>query len=300
MSAEIFPNWRSRLPYLSIHNRPKFELPNNARVVVWSIVNVENWLPENLMPRMVLPPPMGAGAPLLPDLPNWACHEYGNRVGFWRIYEMFKKRNLKATFAVNGSAIEIYEEVCRAAHESGWEFMGHGWTQKPMHKCENQAEEIAKTFEAIRKMTGKPPRGWESPGLTETPETLDLLAAAGLEYIADWVIDDQPVYVNTRSGPIPAIPYTVEINDVPMLFTQSQRSDEIYRRGKDQFDRLYEEGKTIPRVMAISCHPYISGVPHRIGYLEALYDYILSHEGVIVTTGGEVIDYFKNSPAGQI
>ena len=298
MSTDMFPNWRSRLPYLSIVNRPKFELPNNARVAVWSIVNIENWVPEAPMPRAVLTPPMGS--PLLPDLPNWACHEYGNRVGFWRIHEMFKKRNLKATFAVNGSAIEIYEEVCRAARDSEWEFMGHGWTQKPSHKVEDEAQAIAQTIEAIRKMTGAPPRGWESPGLTETEQTVDLLAAAGIEYVADWVIDDQPVYVNTRSGPIATIPYTVEINDVPMLFTQFQRSDEIFRRGKDQFDRLYEEGKSIPRVMAISCHPYISGVPHRIGYLEALYDYILSHEGVIMATGGEIIDCFKNSPAGQL
>ena len=298
MNAKSFPNWRSRLHYHSIINRPKFELPGNARVVVWSIVNIENWVPEAQMPRSVLTPP--TGIPLLPDLPNWACHEYGNRVGFWRIHEMLKERNFRATFAVNGSAIEIYEEVCKAAHDSNWEFMGHGWTQKPMHKVEDQAKEISLTIEAIVKMTGSPPRGWESPGLTETEETIDLLAAAGIEYVADWVIDDQPVYVQTRSGPIATIPYTVEINDVPMLFTQFQRSDEIFRRGKDQFDRLYKEGKTIPRVMAISCHPYISGVPHRISYLEALYDYILSHEGVIMATGGEVIDFFKNSPAGQL
>jgi len=240
------------------------------------------------------------GAPLLPDLPNWANHEYGMRVGFWRIHEMLKQRKLKATFAVNGSAIEIYAEACQAAHDSGWEFMGHGWEQKPSHKVDDQAKAISQTIEAIRKMTGSPPRGWESPGLTENEETIDLLAAAGIEYVADWVIDDQPVYVNTRSGPIATIPYTVEMNDVPMLFTQFQRSDEIFRRGKDQFDRLYAEGKDIPRVMAISVHPYISGVPHRIGYLEKLYDYILSHDGVIIGTGGEIIDSFKDSPAGRL
>ena len=298
MSAENFPNWRSRLPYLSIVNRPKFELPDNARIAVWTIVNVENWRPEAQMPRSVLTPP--TGSPHLPDLPNWACHEYGNRVGFWRIHEMLKSRGLKATFAVNGSAIEIYEEVCKAAHDSEWEFMGHGWAQQPSHTVEDEAKAISQTIEAIRKMTGRPPRGWESPGLTETADTVDLLAEAGIEYVADWVVDDQPVYVNTRSGPMATIPYTVEINDVPMLFTQFQRSDEIFRRGKDQFDRLYQEGKDIPRVMAISVHPYISGVPHRIGYLEALYDYILSHEGVVMATGGEVIDYFKDSPAGRI
>jgi peptidoglycan/xylan/chitin deacetylase (PgdA/CDA1 family) len=282
---------RDRAPYEPIVDRRPFSLPNRARVAVWTIVNVENWLPEAAMPRTVLPPPMGQ--PLLPDIPNWCWHEYGMRVGFWRFLDVLKSRGLRATFAVNGSACREYAKACEAARDAGWEFMGHGFVQKPMHRVEDQAAAIRQTIEAIRDFTGKPPRGWESPGLTETGETIDLLAEAGIEYVADWVLDDQPVPIKTRTGHMVSVPYTVELNDVVMSAIQQQPSDEILRRGRDQFDQLYKEGATIPRIMAISIHPYLTGAPHRIRYLEALYDYILSHEDVVMCTGEEILDIYK-------
>jgi peptidoglycan/xylan/chitin deacetylase (PgdA/CDA1 family) len=243
------------------------------------------------MPRAILPPPMGQ--PLLPDIPNWAWHEYGMRVGFWRFVETLQSRGLKATFAVNGSACGIYREACVAARDAGWEFMGHGFVQRPMHKVDDQQRAIADTMRAIADLTGKPPRGWESPGLTETDETLDLLAEAGIEYVADWVLDEQPVAIRTATGSIVSIPYTVEINDVVISAVQQQPSDEILRRGRDQFDRLYQDGAKAPRVLAISIHPYLTGVPHRIRYLEALYDHILGHDGVVMWTGGEILDWYR-------
>jgi peptidoglycan/xylan/chitin deacetylase (PgdA/CDA1 family) len=172
--------------------------------------------------------------------------------------------------------------------------MGHGFVQKPMHKVEDQKSAIADTIKAIKQITGRPPRGWESPGLTETDETLDLLAEAGIEYVADWVLDDQPVTLKTRAGNIVSVPYTVEINDVVISAVQQQPSDEIFRRGKDQFDRLYLDGAKAPRVMAISIHPYLTGVPHRIKYLEMLYDYILGHKGVVMWTGAEILDWYRS------
>ena len=282
---------RNRLTYTPITQRPPLRLPKGERVVVWTIVNVENWSPDNAMPRTVLPPPMGQ--PLLPDVPNWAWHEYGMRVGFWRFLEVLGARNIKASFAVNGSACKVYEAACSAARDAGWDFIGHGFVQRPMHKVADQPAAVADTIEAIRELTGKAPRGWESPGLTETAETLDLLAAAGIEYVCDWCLDDQPVKLATRSGPIVSVPYTVEINDVVMTAVQGHRSDEIYRRGVDQFDRLYLDGATTPRVMAISIHPFLTGVPHRIKYLEMLYDYILGHDGVVMMTGSEILAWYK-------
>jgi peptidoglycan/xylan/chitin deacetylase (PgdA/CDA1 family) len=291
MSDTIDPDViRNRLPYSPITRRPKLRLPKGERVAVWTIVNVENWSPDNPMPRTVLPPPMGQ--PLLPDIPNWAWHEYGMRVGFWRFLEVLQARNLKASFAVNGSACRVYEEACRAAFEAGWDFIGHGFIQRPMHRVDDQRAAIADTIEAIRALTGMAPRGWESPGLTETADTLDLLAEAGIEYVCDWCLDDQPVTMNTKTGPIVSVPYTVEINDVVMTAVQGHRSDEIYKRGVDQFDRLYLDGAKTPRVMAISIHPFLTGVPHRIKYLEMLYDYILGHEGVALMTGSEILDWY--------
>ncbi len=292
MTAETARTFRDRIDYAPIHGRARLHLPNDARVAVWTIVNVENWSPQAAMPRAVLPPPMGQA--LLPDLPNWAWHEYGMRVGFWRFLEVLRARGLKASFAVNGSACAVYREACEAARDAGWDFMGHGFVQKPMHRVEDQRAAIADTIEAIRKLTGRTPRGWESPGLTETDETIDLLAEAGIEYVADWVLDEQPVPIRTRAGPIVSVPYTVEINDVVISAVQQQPSDEILRRGRDQFDRLYQDGATAPRVMAISIHPYLTGVPHRIRYLEALYDYILGHEGVMMWTGAEILDWYRS------
>jgi allantoinase len=291
MTELIGRSVRGRLPYTPIHRRPPLKLPNNARVAVWTIVNVENWSPTGAMPRAVLPPPMGQ--PLLPDVPNWAWHEYGMRVGLWRFVEALGSRNLKATFALNGSVCEVYPEACEAARDAGWDFMGHGFVQKPMHRVEDQRAAIADTIAAIKKFTGKPPRGWESPGLTETDETLDFLAEAGIEYVADWVLDEQPVTLKTSHRDIVSVPYTVEINDVVISAVQQQPSDEIFRRGRDHFDRLYIDGAKAPRVMAISIHPYLTGVPHRIKYLEMLYDYILGHEGVVMWTGAEILDWYR-------
>jgi allantoinase len=287
---------RARVAYEPIGRRPALRLPNDARVVVWTIVNVENWSPAAPMPRTILPPPMGQ--PLLPDVPNWAWHEYGMRVGFWRFLDTLQARGLKATFAVNGSACSIYREACIAARDAGWEFMGHGFVQKPMHRVDDQRAAIAQTIAALAEITGKSPRGWESPGLTETDETVDLLAEAGIEYVADWVLDEQPVPIRTRAGTLVSIPYTVEVNDVVISAVQQQPSDEIFRRGRDQFDRLHLDGARAPRVMAISIHPYLTGVPHRIKYLEALYDHILGHDGVVMWTGAEILDWYRSQTSG--
>jgi hypothetical protein len=84
----------------------------------------------------------------------------------------------------------------------------------------------------------------------------------------------------------------VDLNDVVISAVQQHPSDEMLKRGKAHFDRLYKDGAKTPRVMAISVHPYLSGVPHRIAYLEQLYDYVLGHEGVVVWTGDQILDWF--------
>jgi len=283
---------KDRLAYSAIVDRPALRLPEGARVAVWTIVNVEEWAIERHMPRTVLSPPFGQ--PLQPDLPNWAWHEYGMRVGYWRFHEVLAKHKVKATLAINGSVIESYPRVAEAARDAGWEFMGHGWIKRPMHHVEDQRKAIADTVAAIGKFTGKPPRGWESPGLTETYDTIDWLAEAGIQYVADWVLDDQPVTINTAHGPIVSVPYTVEMNDIAMMVLQNQPSEEWLRRGIDHFDRLYLEGEKSARVMAISVHPYISGVPHRIAYLERLYEYLRSRPGVWLCKGEEILDWYRS------
>ena len=280
-----------RVPYQALIDRPKLTLPGNARVGLWIILNVEEWRIEKPMPRTVLPPPMGV--PLLPDVPNWSWHEYGMRAGFWRQFEALTSRDIPTTLAINGHVCKSYPRVASAAREAGFEFMGHGYLQGPMHKLDNQDDAIARTVEALAQFTGKPPRSWESPGLTETDETLDLLRKHGIEYVADWVIDDLPQEIDTPHGVITTIPYTVEMNDITVYALQQHESDVFLKRGMDHFDRLYREGADNARIMALSIHPYITGVPHRIRYLEELLDYINGHEGVALMTASDIGDWYR-------
>ena len=124
-----------RISYSPITERAPLKLPGGARMVVWVIVNVEEWDPEQTMPRTVLTPPAG-GSPS-PDIPNWAWHEYGNRVGFWRMVETLDNLSITAALAINGKAVQAYEPISRAAHERGWEFMGHGFGQKNPQKVDD-------------------------------------------------------------------------------------------------------------------------------------------------------------------
>src|SRR6202007_1142031 len=117
-----------RIAFSSIKDRPLLALPGGARLFVWVIVNVEEWNPRETMPRTVLTPPAG-GSPS-PDIPNWAWHEYGNRVGFWRILKVFDEFNIPGVLAINGSALAAYPPIVEAAMARNWEFMGHRFTPR--------------------------------------------------------------------------------------------------------------------------------------------------------------------------
>jgi allantoinase len=129
-----------RLDYAPIAGRRRLELPQAARVVVWVIVNVEEWDPQEPMPRTVLTPPAG-GAPS-PDIPNWAWHEYGNRIGFWRLIDVLDEVRVRAVLAINGSAIARYRPIAEAALRRGWEFIGHGFSQRNMQKVADERADI--------------------------------------------------------------------------------------------------------------------------------------------------------------
>ncbi|MEA2759968.1 MAG: allantoinase [Methylobacteriaceae bacterium] len=284
-----------RLTYSAISERPPLRLPGSAKLAVWIIVNVEEWDINQAMPRTVLTPPAG-GSPM-PDIPNWAWHEYGNRVGFWRMLEVFDRFALPAVLAINGSAITAYEPIARAAHERKWEFIGHGFSQRNMQKVENEAGDIAKTSKVISDFTGRAPRGWLGPGLTETWETPDLLVEAGYDYVCDWVLDDQPTILKTRTKPIVNIPYTQECNDVAMMLIQHHKASEYYDRAIAQFEQLMHDARDSARVMALVMHPYIMGAPHRLKYLRKVLEKITTHEGVIFWTGEQILDWYRGECA---
>jgi peptidoglycan/xylan/chitin deacetylase (PgdA/CDA1 family) len=280
-----------RIAYSPIADRPKLTLPGGARLAVWVIVNVEEWDINKAMPRTVLTPPAG-GSPM-PDIPNWAWHEYGNRVGFWRMLEVFDDFSIPAVLAINGSAINAYEPIAGAALDRKWEFMGHGFTQLNMQKVEDEAGDIEKTTGAIADYTGKRPRGWLGPGLTETWVTPDLLVEAGYDYVCDWVLDDQPTVLETRSGPIVNVPYTQECNDVAMMLIQHHKASEYYDRAVDQFEQLHHDGRDSARVMALVVHPYIMGAPHRLKYFRNAIARIRRQRDVVFWTGEQILDWYR-------
>ena len=195
--APMIPSQRAE--YSAIVDRPPLKLPNNARVIFWTIVNYEVWDISQPMARQVIPAP--TGQVLLPDVPNWSWHEYGMRVGAWRFFELYERLGIKPTLAANARICEDYPRVAEQAKHAGWEFMGHAYEQGPIHKSADQAAMINRSMDVIEKFTGTRPVGWLGPGLTQTLETPELLAKAGVKYIGDWVYDDEPTVIKTDERP---------------------------------------------------------------------------------------------------
>lgn len=294
MTAPLRPE--DRLRYTAAPDRPRHALPGGKLLAVWAVVNVENWLIDAPMPRQVLVAP--TGAPLLPDLPNWAWHEYGMRVGFWRLLDAFAARGIAPTLSVNASVVSAYPRIAEAARAAGWEFMGHGWVQTPTHKVADQRAMIARATATLSDFTGRPVAGWLGPGLTETAETPDLLAEAGLRYLADWVVDDLPARLQTAHGPLLTMPYSVELNDVPVIAIQGHGVEVLAARARAQADRLIAEAARPgpgggARVMGLALHPYLSGVPHRIAAIEAMLDALLARPEVAFLQGEALADWYE-------
>jgi allantoinase len=281
---------RERVPFSAIVDRPRLRLPGDGKIIVWTIVNLEVWDIAKPMARQVIPAP--TGQVLLPDVPNWSWHEYGMRVGFWRFHELYERLGLRPTLSINARVCEDYPRVAQACRDSGWEFMAHSYQQGPIHLEQDQPAMIARAMDVLEKFSGKRPVGWLGPGLTQTFDTPDHLAAAGVKYIGDWIYDDEPTEIQTTHGPLVTLPYTVENNDIPMMIVQHHEASYWTRKCTDTFDRLYQEGSDRPRIMAIAIHPYISGQPFRIKYLEAIYDYMSGFPGVIHWNGEQILEWY--------
>ena len=282
---------RERLPYSAIDDRPPLKFPAGVRMVIWPVLALEEWDMSRPMARMVISPPQGQ--PMQPDHPNWSWHEYGMRVGFWRIRKMLTKLGVSPTVTLNARVCETYPAVVQACIESGWELNAHGYDQVPMHKAEDQRGVIMKSMDIIETFSGKRPRGWFGPGLTQTFDTLDYLSEAGVEYIGDWVLDDEPVTLKTTHKPVVALPYNFEIHDIVLMALQHHPSDMMYVRARDQFEWLYAESAERPKIMAIACHPYLSGVPHRIGHVQRTFAELLSRDGVVAWDGAKILDWYR-------
>ena len=282
-----------RADYSPIFDRKPLKLPGGARVAVWPVINVEEWDINEAMARTVLPTPQGAT--VIPDIPNFGWFDYGLRVGFWRMKQVLDNYGIRATVSLNASVCLSYPRIVEESVKSGWEMLAHSYIQRVINKEPDERAAIRRTISTIQEFTGKAPRGWMGPGLAETFDTPDILAEEGIEYVADWCNDDQPYPMKVKSGSLVALPYTVELNDIPVYLVQHHRSPELFDRAKDHFDTLYREGEESSRIMCVSTHPYITGAAHRIQYYDKIFEYIKQHDDVVFMTGEEILDWYTRA-----
>jgi len=279
-----------RVEYSPIIERPKITWPDNARVAFWVAPNVEHYeyVPDrdpvrNQWPRMPYP-----------DVREYAYRDYGNRVGFWRMAEVLDAYHIRCCVSLNMAVLEHYPEVAEAMVKRNWDFMSHGIYNTRYLYAYSEEQERAfyqDCIDTLKRHTGKQLKGMLGPAITGTERTPDLMAEAGLIYHTDWMHDDQPVPIKVKSGRLISVPYSIELNDAP-VFRGHYEGDYFARICKAQFDQLYREGAESGRVMCIALHPYLIGQPHRIGYLDEVLAYIMSHTGVWQTTADEIADYY--------
>ena len=144
------------------------------------------------------------------------------------------------------------------------------------------------------------PKGWLGSGLQETWNTLDHLAAAGLDYVSDWgPNDDQPYLMRAGERTLVSVPYSYAINDKHALEAANHTTREFRDIICDQFDTLYREGSQIARVMHIAIHPYLIGLPYRIAALDGALEHICRHEGVWFATGSEIASHYRSVAAAD-
>jgi allantoinase len=284
-----------RFEYSPIARRPKLSLPNGARVAVWITPNVEHF--HWGKPAISLTP---MTASLKPDVLNYAWRDYGARVGIWRMMEILERQGFVATAALNSEACLHYPQIIEEGNRLGWEWMAHGESNSSLFTgmpAEAERPVIAGVLKTIAERTGKAPRGWLGPALTETDNTLDLLAEAGIDYVADWCNDEQPYFMKTKTKPVVAIPYTLEIGDIPIFLEGGGSGEDFYRAVVDQFDALYADGAKNYRILSMALHPFLIGHPFRARHLERALAYIRGHDAVWITTGSAIVDWYKAASA---
>jgi allantoinase len=287
------PTEHDRFAYSPIVDRPRLCWPNGARVALWVIPNIEHFLFDRPSTSITT-----VTTQFVPDVLNFAWRDYGPRVGVWRMMEIMDRYGVRGTVALNSDVCDHYPRIIQAGNKLGWEWMGHGKNNSILlgNKSEDEERALIKDIvAAITKGTGRAPRGWLGPALTETHNTLDILSENGIDYVADWTNDEQPYPMRVKKGTMTSIPYSVEINDIPAILDGKQSGEIFGQMIKDQFDVLYEDGAKNGRVMSICLHPFLIGHPHRAKYFNEALKHITSRQEVWVTTGAEIIDWYRKA-----
>lgn len=283
------------IPYLPLISRPIVRWPNDARVALWVVPNIEHYQFQPAANRYMRPWPRVPA----PDVAHYSYYDYGNRVGLWRLVEVLDHHQIRATTSLNVAVLDLFPEIRDTIVARDWGIMSHGIFNTSYTFGMSEAEErefFKDNVETVRRHTGKELLGMLGPAGSVTPNTMRLMAEYGLTYSADWLIDDQPFPIIVPSGRLVGVPYSNDINDDSLMAmgfgATGYEADDFVQICKDQFDQLYTEGADDGRVMCIALHAYVMGHPHRIGYLDEALSYILAHEGVWVATGDEIASHY--------
>ena len=285
----MWPN--PRVPHELSSNRKKLSPPDGKSLIVHTVMNIEYWPFDKNMPRGILPPPHGK-SPDPPDLPNYSWVEYGMRVGLPRLFKLFAENNIPVSAFINAQVADIYpkafDEVCKL----NWELVGHGWFQESLRVAKDEEYVIKKSLELLRKLSGQPVRSWFGPAGGETEQTPELLKGNGIEFLHDWLIDELPCWMRTKLGPIVAMPYTFELNDVPIWTVQNNSCDEMKKRVDATLNIFDEEKLYNTKIITLALHPHIVGVPQNFYYLKKIIKDLKKRDDVIFMTSSQIGDWF--------
>lgn len=280
-----------RVPFQLASQRRRLEPPDGKPIIVHFAMNIEYWPFDRPMPRGVVPPPHGARIEP-PDVPNYSWVEYGMRCGMPRIMGMLAARRLRASAFINAQVCDVYPALVEEIVKADWELVGHGWFQRSLKQVDDEVEEITRSLARLEQVAGRRPRAWLGAGLGETFDTPDHLKANGIEFLHDFALDDLPVWMRTKHGPLVGLPYTFELNDVPTYAVQNQSGDEILTRLKAVLSVYERETADNPRVLTLALHPHIIGVPHIAYHFEKALDILVARDDVAFMTSSEIGDWF--------
>ena len=290
--------------------RKPLRWPNGKRLAVMLTINFEYWdrVRDSAKPYYPGGPSIVGGdlAGNVYDNPNWTWREYGQRVGVWRMIDLFDKAGVPATCTMNAKMGIERRAVIDAALQRNWEIVAHNFVQSDLLTDftfdENKEREVIReTLRVYEEVCGKPAKGWLSSSLRSTMNTADLVAEEGLLFFTDLLNDDQPYLIHTRSGkPLVSGPYTSEVNDFTVFLRQGKDVDGAFSVFKEQFDWLYAESETSGRFMNIGLHPHVIGQPFRIRALRDFLDYAKKFDDVWFATREEIAEWYLENHSSHI
>jgi allantoinase len=280
-----------RLPYSAIVEREPIRWPGGEKLAIWVVPNIEHY--EYLPPRGVDDPYPRTPHP---DVRKYSYHDYGNRIGLWRMLEVIDRYAIPCTASLNVAVLDHYPEVAQAMAQRDWDLMSHGMYNTRFLTGMDRTQErrfLDTCNEVLERHTGRRFDGMLGPFISGNAHTPDVMAEVGMRYHADWVHDERPSPLLTDNGArMVALPYSYELNDAPLLMRSSVEGAGYADRCIAQFDRLMAEDHDGGRLMCIVLHPFAIGQPHRILHLDRVFSHFRQHDGVWIARASEIVDHY--------